>query len=114
MSDERRGGPLQDAWWVAVLAVAATVLLGSAAETVLRVARADLWQAARGLAYGVAAGWFVAGAWLRTSWGRPSDVSSHRSAPPLSARAAALLTAAAAVCVAAASIALFVQLVTAG
>jgi len=104
---------VQDAWWLAVLVVAAVLLLGAVAATASAIARLDVWRAASDLAGGVVAWWFVAGAWLRTSWGRPSDVLCHPPPPVMGARTAAALTAGAALCLAAAGVALFVQLVTA-
>jgi len=113
MSHTRRGGAAQDVWWLVVLALAVLGLVGSALQAGLGIALLEFGSSAGGLAGCLCAYWFIAGAWLRTSWGRPSP--SARPIPrPLSARTTARLTAAAALCLLATSVALFVQLATAG
>ena len=113
MGRQRRSGPVFDAWWLGVGVVAWLGLLGAAAQLWLGIVGTDALASIQAAAGGVCAWWFLAGAWRRTSWGRPVVAVGHE-APVLSARTVSRLIAVAALCLGSVAVALFVQLVTAG
>lgn len=111
----RAGFRVRDLWCLLLTVVfGALIALNVLAVVVIAIRgpRVRLWVAPVAFLIDY---WFMMGAWLRTSWGRPAPDGPLPPGPPqMSARNAMILIALAGACVLAAGIALAIQLHEAG